>query len=45
MSATIGDFQGIKMPTKRRIYAYDETMQKVPEALLVALDFGQLTFS
>jgi hypothetical protein len=33
------------MPTKRRIYAYDENMQKVPEPLLVSLDFGQLTFS
>jgi hypothetical protein len=39
------DFQGIKMPTKRRIYAYDENMQKVPEPLLVSLDFGQLSFS
>lgn len=39
------EFQGIKMPTKRRIYAYDDAMQKVPEPLLVALDFGQLTFS
>jgi hypothetical protein len=38
-------FQGIKMPTKRRIYAYDDKMQKVPEPLLVSLDFGQLTFS
>jgi hypothetical protein len=39
------EFQGIKMPTKRRIYAYDQNMQKVPEPLLVSLDFGQLTFS
>jgi hypothetical protein len=39
------DFQGIKMPTTRRIYAYDEAMQKVPEPLLVAIDFGELTFS
>lgn len=39
------DFQGIKMPTKRRIYAYDEAQKKVPEPLLVALDFGALTFS
>ncbi|OXC77127.1 hypothetical protein [Caballeronia sordidicola] len=39
------EFQGIKMPTKRRIYAYDENMQKVPEPLLVSLDFGQLSFS
>jgi hypothetical protein len=39
------EFQGIKMPTRRRIYAYDENMQKVPEPLLVSLDFGKLTFS
>src|ERR1700691_3426094 len=38
------DVQGIKMPTTRRIYAYDEHMRKVPEPLLVSLDFGQMTF-
>jgi hypothetical protein len=38
-------FQGIKMPTKRRIYAYDDAMQKVPDPLLVSLDFGKLSFS
>lgn len=39
------DFQGIRMPTKRRIYAYDQGMHKVPEPLLVSLDFGNLTFN
>jgi hypothetical protein len=39
------EFQGIMMPTTRRIYAYDEAMQKVPEPLLVSLDFGKLSFS
>jgi hypothetical protein len=39
------DFQGIKMPTRRRIYAYDENLQKIPDPVLVSLDFGQLTFS
>lgn len=39
------EFQGIQMPTKRRIYAYDETLRKVPEPLLVALDFGAIAFS
>jgi hypothetical protein len=29
----------------RRIYAYDEVMQKVPEPLLVSLDLGELRFS
>jgi hypothetical protein len=33
------------MPTTRRIYAYDDAMQKVAEPVLVALDFGKLTFS
>ncbi|MES1156428.1 MAG: hypothetical protein ABUL73_01500 [Alphaproteobacteria bacterium] len=33
-------FQGIRMPTKRR----DEAKQKVPEPLLVSLDFGDLVF-
>ncbi|MBM9400032.1 hypothetical protein JUN65_00265 [Gluconacetobacter azotocaptans] len=39
------EFQGIKMPTTRRIYAYDDALQKVPEPLLVTLDFDALTFS
>lgn len=30
--------------TVRRIYAYDAQRKKVPEPLLVALDFGKLTF-
>jgi hypothetical protein len=39
------EFQGIMMPTTRRIYAYDEAMRKVPEPLLVSIDFTDLTFS
>jgi hypothetical protein len=38
------DVQGIMMPTKRRIYAYDGAMQKVAEPLLVSLDFGNISF-
>ena len=38
-------FQGIKMPNRRRIYAYDDAMRKVPDPLLVSLDFGKLSFS
>ncbi|GAA0309021.1 hypothetical protein GCM10009087_18820 [Sphingomonas oligophenolica] len=38
-------FQGLMMPTRRRIYAYDETLRKLPEPLLVSLDFGELIFS
>jgi len=44
-STNYRDFQGIKMPTTRRIYAYDESMHKIPEPLLVAIDFRTLTFS
>jgi hypothetical protein len=39
------EFQGIMMPTTRRIHAYDEAMRKVPEPLLVSIDFTDLTFS
>jgi hypothetical protein len=44
-STNYREFQGIKMPTTRRIYAYDEAMQRVPEPLLVAIDFSMFTFS
>ena len=33
------------MPTTRRVYAYDEAMQKVAEPLLVSIDFGAISFS
>ena len=39
------EVQGIMMPGKRRIYAYDDAMRPVPEPLLVSLDFGQISFS
>jgi len=39
------EVQGIMMPTRRRIFAYDEAQQKVPEPLLVSLDFGAITLS
>jgi len=38
-------FQGIKTPTKRCIYAYDDAMRKVPDPLLVSIDFSKLSFS
>jgi hypothetical protein len=38
------EIQGIMMPKKRRIYAYDEKMHKIPEPVLVSLDFGQMVF-
>ena len=39
------EFQGIMMPTKRRVYPYDDAMQKVPDPLLVSLDFESLRLS
>lgn len=39
------DVQGIIMPATRRIYAYDDALQKVPDPVLVSLDFGRLAFS
>jgi hypothetical protein len=32
------EFQGIKVPTTRRVYAYDQNLRKIPEPLLVAID-------
>jgi hypothetical protein len=39
------EFQGIKVPTARRIYAYDEKLQKVPDPLLVSIDIASVKFS
>jgi hypothetical protein len=44
-STNYREFQGIMMPTTRRIYAYDEAREKVPAPLLVSLDFGTLAFA
>jgi hypothetical protein len=38
------EVQGLKMPSRRRIYAYDENGRKVPEPLLVSLDFSRFRF-
>lgn len=38
------EFQGIKLPTSRRIFAYDETRQKAPEPVLVSIDVAQAKF-
>ncbi|MGY3587591.1 hypothetical protein ACVIGB_003357 [Bradyrhizobium sp. USDA 4341] len=32
------EFQGIKVPTRRKVYAYDQNFRKIPEPLLVAID-------
>jgi hypothetical protein len=36
--------QGIQVPMRRRIYAYDEKSAKVPEPLLVSIDIAEATF-
>jgi hypothetical protein len=38
------EFQGIKLPTARRIFAYDDKLQKVPEPVLVSIDVAQAKF-
>jgi hypothetical protein len=35
---------GIAVPTVRRIYGFDDTGQKIPEPVLVAIDISQLHF-
>jgi hypothetical protein len=37
------DFQGIKIPTRRRVYAYDAQMKKQPEPVLVSIDIEHVT--
>ena len=44
-SADYREFQGIKMPTTRRVYAYDAQGQKVPEPVLVSIDIEDVSFS
>jgi hypothetical protein len=39
------EFQGIKMPTTRRVYAYDANGQKIPDPLLVSIDIETIVFS
>ena|ERR1700722_14163969 len=38
------DFGGIKVPTKRRVYAFNAQKQKVPEPILVAIDLSHIEF-
>lgn len=39
------DVDGIIVPTKRRIYAYEGDYQLVKEPLLVAIDMGEISFA
>jgi hypothetical protein len=43
-STNYRDYQGIKVPTTRRVYAYDPSGQKVPELLLVSIDIRSISF-
>ena len=38
------DVGGILVPTKRRVYAYDDQKKKISEPLLVAIDFTEIAF-
>ena len=39
------DVDGIIVPTKRRIYAYEEYYQLVKEPLQVSIDMGAISFA
>jgi hypothetical protein len=39
------EFNGIMVPTTRRVYAYDDNKRKVAEPLLVAIDMQEVSFS
>jgi hypothetical protein len=39
------DMDGIIIPTKRRVYAYEGDYQPVWEPLLVSIDMGAITIS
>jgi hypothetical protein len=39
------DFDGILVPSKRRIYGYDDRKQKIPAPLLIAIDLADITFA
>jgi len=44
-SSDYKEFQGIMMPTTRRVYAYDAEGSKVAEPLLVSIDIADIVFS
>ncbi|HLZ79987.1 MAG TPA: hypothetical protein VKQ09_11685 [Sphingomonas sp.] len=39
------EYQGLKFPAKRLVYAYDDKLQKVPDPLLVSIDFHDIKLS
>jgi hypothetical protein len=38
-------FDGLKVPTRRRVLAYDRNRQKVPEPVLVSIDIKEVHFA
>jgi hypothetical protein len=38
------EVDGIVVPTKRRIYGYQDDHQVVPDPVLVAIDIGEIAF-
>jgi hypothetical protein len=38
-------FDGILVPTKRRIYGYDDRKQRIPAPLLIAIDIDEVIFT
>ena len=39
------EVDGILVPTKRRIYAYDDPKNKIPTPLLIAIDISDIAFA
>jgi len=39
------DVDGILVPTKRRVYAYDDHKNKIPASVLVAIDIADIAFA
>ena len=44
-AANYKEFNGIMVPTTRRVYAYDAGKRKVSEPLLVAIDMNEVSFN
>lgn len=44
-AADYRDFDGIVVPTKRRVYAPDANKQKIPEPVLVVINIHDIAFS
>lgn len=38
------DVSGVMVPTKRRVFSYDDEKRKIPEPLLVAIDIREIAF-